>query len=780
MAGTWYRSGTVTVTNGSRVVIGAGTEFTKYVAEGFGFMVGGAICEVDTIDSDVRLTLVEDFEGVAGSGRNFACWPTQSTIPPLANRVTQLLGDMSPVKEAYEEGELVGASDIAAADAAAKIGATADAAAAVAQSVADKIFIRKDLFDFIPPEERAAITAGTSTYDATAKVLEAFAWANGFLRDGAAGTFKLPGACLVINPGKYKLASLTTAIRVLCNLISEGADFVLPQAFATEAFRVGLDTPSVNLSSAKIEMPNISKLHVNVDPVAGSVGVRLCNINASDITLGRTTHMESAWWFGGIGEGTVYNRIWLGQSLYCKRMVVIAPGAAGWCNSNAYHAGNLAQSPGFAGGGIRRPGWCHILIDGRSPATSVVGNVFFGTGLEGNTSEWIIEVHNAYENSWIGCYHETGAATETVTVAGDTLTRVAHGRSIGDAIVFNATVAAAGMVLGSTYYIVDVPTADTMKVSLNKGGTAVTFPSAAVTGSIAGGTLTVSAVSSGTLSVGQALTGTGVAGGTRILSQLTGTTGGAGTYSVSPSQTVASTAIAADGGGSAVGYKLCMRVLFAQSGAENNYSNRLIHTRLVPSIALDILETGTAYNNGETRPNREFMSVYEPADMPLWRGQNKSGTALRRPIFAAYPTTAHPILQPGLWTTGLSDRGLFFKSSSGAETGHVSVIGGVLSYRANGESTTYEVASCRRSGAKANIALTVPANGQAITTVMLTGAKQLDYSVVVPESLLPTGIYIAWSRCNVDNTVQICFGNSTGSSVNLNADVWAMAFRRFF
>lgn len=56
-------------------------------------------------------------------------------------------------------------------------------------------------------------------------------------------------------------------------------------------------------------------------------------------------------------------------------------------------------------------------------------------------------------------------------------------------------------------------------------------------------TLTVSAMSSGTLVPGMLLTGTGVTAGTRIVSQLTGTTGGAGTYQVSISQTVAATAI---------------------------------------------------------------------------------------------------------------------------------------------------------------------------------------------------------------------------------------------
>jgi len=65
---------------------------------------------------------------------------------------------------------------------------------------------------------------------------------------------------------------------------------------------------------------------------------------------------------------------------------------------------------------------------------------------------------------------------------------------------------------------------------------------ALVTGSISGTTLTVSAVTSGTLYVGQTIQGTGVTALTIITALGTGT-GGAGTYTVSTSQTVSSTTL---------------------------------------------------------------------------------------------------------------------------------------------------------------------------------------------------------------------------------------------
>lgn len=70
---------------------------------------------------------------------------------------------------------------------------------------------------------------------------------------------------------------------------------------------------------------------------------------------------------------------------------------------------------------------------------------------------------------------------------------------------------------------------------------------ASFTGAISGTTLTVSAVASGTLAVGQPVSGAGVTAGTVITALGTGT-GGVGTYTVSASQTVASEAMTTLGG----------------------------------------------------------------------------------------------------------------------------------------------------------------------------------------------------------------------------------------
>jgi hypothetical protein len=63
------------------------------------------------------------------------------------------------------------------------------------------------------------------------------------------------------------------------------------------------------------------------------------------------------------------------------------------------------------------------------------------------------------------------------------------------------------------------------------------------TGNVTTGVLTVTAVGSGTLVVGGTLAGTGIQAGTTVVNQLTGTTGGIGTYTVNIPQTVASTTV---------------------------------------------------------------------------------------------------------------------------------------------------------------------------------------------------------------------------------------------
>ena len=101
-------------------------------------------------------------------------------------------------------------------------------------------------------------------------------------------------------------------------------------------------------------------------------------------------------------------------------------------------------------------------------------------------------------------------------------------------------------------------------------GISVVSRTASFTASIVTTTLTVSAISAGAIFPSMQISGTGVTAGTRIVAQLTGTAGGTGTYTVSTSQTVTSTAMTGD---------LPSKVVVAQDGLYNaQFSAQFINT----------------------------------------------------------------------------------------------------------------------------------------------------------------------------------------------------------
>ena len=121
-----------------------------------------------------------------------------------------------------------------------------------------------------------------------------------------------------------------------------------------------------------------------------------------------------------------------------------------------------------------------------------------------------------------GNLNVTGTSTFTdLTTTGNTTL----GNAAGDALTINGSAAS-------------IPN----ELSFNNA-VAINRANFSVTGSIAATTLDVTAVGSGIIRVGMEISGTGVTAGTTITALGTGS-GGTGTYTVSVSQTVASTTIA--------------------------------------------------------------------------------------------------------------------------------------------------------------------------------------------------------------------------------------------
>jgi len=163
--------------------------------------------------------------------------------------------------------------------------------------------------------------------------------------------------------------------------------------------------------------------------------------------------------------------------------------------------------------------------------------------------------------------------------------------------------------------ILNSPTfSGTMSGSVITSGASVSTATTSFTASISGTTMTVTAVASGTIAVGQVITGTGVTADTVITARGTGT-GGAGTYTVSASQTVASTTITIVGldflsipswvkritvmfnGVSTNGASVVQVQIGSGSLTTSGYSGGAILFISTPGIAIGAITTGFACEN---------------------------------------------------------------------------------------------------------------------------------------------------------------------------------------
>ena len=175
----------------------------------------------------------------------------------------------------------------------------------------------------------------------------------------------------------------------------------------------------------------------------------------------------------------------------------------------------------------------------------MIGQMNSATGLVGIVDNGVnvYIVDGTYRYTWF--ISNPSAAIFTGSISTTTLTvdsvlsgTIAVGQAIfGQGIAQNTVITALGTGTGGagTYTVSNSQTVATTQIN------SVDAP-AVVTGDITGTTLDVTAVTSGTLQIGQTLEGANVTDGTIITAFGTGS-GGTGTYTVSPSQTAASATI---------------------------------------------------------------------------------------------------------------------------------------------------------------------------------------------------------------------------------------------
>jgi hypothetical protein len=158
---------------------------------------------------------------------------------------------------------------------------------------------------------------------------------------------------------------------------------------------------------------------------------------------------------------------------------------------------------------------------------------------------------------------------------------------------------------------------------------------ASVTGSISGSTLTVSAVTSGTLAVGQKITGTNIAPYTTITGLGTGT-GGVGTYTVSSAQTVSSTTVNAYAGSD-----LITGTLGDAGGAQSKTAS----TTSTGNNSISVTSTSMDGPNAETEVSNATGGVIVANRSHTHANVQSSGT---NAITVTGTSSAFSVVQPGI------------------------------------------------------------------------------------------------------------------------------------
>lgn len=131
MAANWYRTGTISLTQGSREVSGAGTAFLANVRAG-DMLIGPLMdmYEITDITSDVSAQIDKDYAGPSYSGSDWSIAPTSANLKQLAQQIAGLVA-------LYQEIPDTVAGSVTAAEAAAQGAQSARQAAEGSASAAE-------------------------------------------------------------------------------------------------------------------------------------------------------------------------------------------------------------------------------------------------------------------------------------------------------------------------------------------------------------------------------------------------------------------------------------------------------------------------------------------------------------------------------------------------------------------------------------------------------------------------------------------------------------------
>lgn len=88
----WYKTGQIAVTNGSRVIVGVGTNFTRFVEVGEALLgPDGQHYEITSVPSATELRIGKDYAGPTAANQSYAIVPVQGYVRELAHKAADLI-----------------------------------------------------------------------------------------------------------------------------------------------------------------------------------------------------------------------------------------------------------------------------------------------------------------------------------------------------------------------------------------------------------------------------------------------------------------------------------------------------------------------------------------------------------------------------------------------------------------------------------------------------------------------------------------------------------------
>ena len=257
---------------------------------------------------------------------------------------------------------------------------------------------------------------------------------------------------------------------------------------------------------------------------------------------------------------------------------------------------------------------------------------------------------------------------------------------------------AAGQMLSATGLS---PGLQVIALGTSTGGTGTAFATyqdaVVMTAAIATTVLTVSAVASGTLAIGQTVDGTGVTAGTYITALGTGT-GGTGTYTLSASQTVTSTTL---------------------------YAGQSSNAVVTGTIATTVL-TVTALTSGRLRVGQTISGTSVTGGTTitaLVTGKGGTGTYTVSASQTVTSTTITGTFASGTITANQASATIF---DNGATASTMTVLSNLSIANNGASSATYRISKSKRDGYHGDWTITGDATVAANDSVLLSAGHVLD------------------------------------------------------